>query len=206
MRWWTRSQARLVAADPGLRRLRSAARIVLGVVVALGLAVPAVSVLGQPLTSVALAAVVAMISLLAVDDAGTRAQVITTLLMPLSAALSLTAAGLTTGSTLAGEGVFLVVMFVAVYVRRFGSRATALGMAAFIAYFLALFLRIAPAAVPPTVGAGVLGALAALLVRFGLLRERSPWRPISTPSGCPRTGPTRCAGGCSTSSSPRARW
>ena len=175
MRWWTRSRTRLVAADPGLRRLRrlrSAARVVLGVIVALGLAVPVVSALGQPLTSVALAAVVAMISLLAVNDTGTRAQVITTLLMPLSAVLSLTAAALTTGSTLAGEGVFLVVMFVAVYVRRFGSRATALGMAAFIAYFLALFLRTAPAAVPVMAGASVLGALAALLVRFGLLRER----------------------------------
>ena len=59
MRWWTRSRTRLVAADPGLRRLRSAARVVLGVIVALGLAVPVVSALGQPFTSVVLAAVAA---------------------------------------------------------------------------------------------------------------------------------------------------
>ncbi len=172
MRWWTRWLTRVVAADPGMRRLRSAGRVILSVVLALAVALPALMVLGQPLIAVAPAAVVAMISTLAVTESGTRAQVVTTLLMPVSAATSLTLAALTHGAAWLGEMVFLIVMFAAVYIQRFGQRATALGIVAFIAYFLALFLRITLSAVPATAGAAVVGALAALLVRLVLLRER----------------------------------
>jgi hypothetical protein len=121
--------------------------------------------------AVAPAAVVAMISMLAVRDRG-RAGVVTTLLLPVAATVSFTLAALTSGSVPAGELVFLAVMFVAVYVRRFGPRALAAGMAAFIGYFLALFLQVRLAAVPAMAGAAAVGAGTALLARHVLLRER----------------------------------
>ena len=78
-----------------------------------------------------------MVSMLAVRDRG-RTGIITTLLLPVAATVSFTLAALTRGSTLLRELVFLAVMFVAVYIRRFGPRALAAGMAAFIGYFLTL--------------------------------------------------------------------
>jgi hypothetical protein len=172
VRWWRRSLARLIAADPGLRRLRAAAQVIVAVLVALAVAVPGLSALGQPLTAVAPAAVVAMMSLLAVREGGTRTRVITTLLLPVSATTAIALAAAARGSPVVGELVFLAVMFVAVYVRRFGPRAFALGMVAFIGYFLALFLQAQLSAVPAMSVAAFVGAGAAVLARFVMLRER----------------------------------
>jgi hypothetical protein len=178
MGWWDRSLTQLVAADPGLRRLRAAVQVILAVVLALVVALPVLTALEEPPTAVAPAAVVAMTSLLAVRQGGTWDRVLTTLLMPVSATTAIALAMLTRGSTVLGEAVFLVVMFVAVYMRRFGGRATALGMVAFIGYFLALFLQATWALLPAMAGAAVVGAVTALLARFVLLPERpvGAWR------------------------------
>ena len=138
---------------------------------AVGVALPAADGLHQPATAVAPAAVVAMVSMLAVRDRG-RDGMVTTLLLPVAATVSFTLAALTHGSTLLARAGVPRVMFVAVYIRRFGPRAFAAGMAAFIGYFLTLVLAAPLAAVPAMAGAAVVGAGAALLARFVLLRER----------------------------------
>jgi hypothetical protein len=168
--WWRRPLARIVAADPGMRRARAATQVLVAVVLAVGIALPALTWLGQPAIAVAPAAVVAMVSSLAVRDRG-RPGVVTTLLLPVAATVSFTLAALAHGSVRLGELVFLVVMFVAVYIRRFGPRAFAAGMAAFIGYFLALLLQVPLATVPAMAGAAVVGAGCALLARNVLLRE-----------------------------------
>ena len=171
MGWWRRFLTRLVAADPGMRRFRAAVQVVVAVVLAIGITLPVLTALHQPLVAVAPAAVVAMVSMLAVRTGG-RDGVITTLLLPVAATVSFTLAALVHGSIRLAELVFLAVMFVAVWMRRFGPRAFAAGMAAFIGYFLALFLQASFAVLPAMAGGAVLGAGAALLARFVLLPER----------------------------------
>jgi uncharacterized membrane protein YccC len=169
--WWRRFLTRLVAADPGMRRFRAAVQVIVAVVLAIGVTLPVLTALHQPLVAVAPAAVVGMVSMLAVRSGG-REGVITTLLLPVAAMMSFTLAALVHGSIRIAELVFLVVMFVAVWMRRFGPRWFAAGMAAFIGYFLALFLQASFAALPAMAGAAFVGAGAALLVRFVLLPER----------------------------------
>jgi uncharacterized membrane protein YccC len=171
VQWWRRSLTRIVAADPGLRRARAATQVLVAVVLAVAVALPVLTALGQPATAVAPAAVVGMLSMLAVRDRG-RAGVVTTLFLPVAATVSFTLAALARGHPSLGELVFLVVMFVAVYIRRFGPRALAAGMAAFMCYFLALLLQVPLAMVPAMAAAAVAGAGAALLSRNVLLRER----------------------------------
>jgi uncharacterized membrane protein YccC len=171
VRWWRRWGTRLVAADPGLRRARTATQVILAVALAVAVGLPLLSVLGQPVIAVAPGVVVAMVSTLAVREGG-RAGMLTTLLMPVPASVSFVLGAATRQTPLLGEAVFLVVMFVAVYVRRFGPRAFALGMAAFLGFFLTLVLAATPDVVPAMAGAAVVGAAATLLVRYVLLRER----------------------------------
>ncbi|HEX5811357.1 MAG TPA: FUSC family protein [Pseudonocardia sp.] len=168
---------RLVAADPGLRRMRAAAQVIVAVALAVGITLPVLAALGQPSVAVAPAAVVATVSLLAVRDGGRRG-VLTTLLMPVPAIVSFALAAFTRGSPLLGELVFLAVMFAAVYIRRFGEAAFAAGMAAFMSFFLALLLQVSFATLPAMAGAAVLGACCAVLSRFVLLREHPDraWR------------------------------
>lgn len=170
--WLIRQVARFVAADPGLRRLRAAGRVIGGVVVALGVLLPSLLALGQSPVSVAPAVVVVFLSQLAVNESGRGAQVITTLLLPVSATASLCVAALLTGHSPFGKLAFIAVMFIATYARRFGPRASALGFAAFIAFFLALFLQVTLDQVPVDAACALVGALAGLLARFVLLPER----------------------------------
>jgi uncharacterized membrane protein YccC len=169
--WWRRFLTRLVAADPGMRRFRAAVQVIVAVVLAVGVTLPVLTALHQPLVAVAPAAVVGMVSMLAVRSRG-REGVITTLLLPVAATVSFTLAALVHGSIRIAELVFLVVMFGAVWMRRFGPRWFAAGMAAFIGYFLALFLQASFATLPAMAAAAFVGAGAALLARFVLLPER----------------------------------
>ena len=152
MEWWRPFLTRLVAADPGMRRFRAATQVIVAVVLAIGVALPALTALHQPVTAGAPAAVVAMVSMLAVR-AGGREGVLTTLVMPVAATVSFTLAALVHGSLRLAELVFVGVMFVAVWMRRFGPRSFAAGMAGFLGYFLALFLQTSFAAQAPSTAA-----------------------------------------------------
>src|SRR5699024_1281712 len=101
--WVIRQCARFVAADPGLRRLRAAGRVVGGVVVTLGVLIPSLLALGQSAVAAARGAVVAVLSQLAVNAPRRGAQTVTTLLLPVSATASLSVAALLTGHSPFGE-------------------------------------------------------------------------------------------------------
>ena len=63
MEWWRPFLTRLVAADPGMRRFRAATQVIVAVVLAVGVALLTLTALHQPVTAVAAAAVVAMVSM-----------------------------------------------------------------------------------------------------------------------------------------------
>ncbi|MEV6233872.1 FUSC family protein [Saccharopolyspora shandongensis] len=165
--WWNR----FLASDPALRRLRTAARVTLSVALSLVVVLPLLAWWGQPLPLAMLAAVVAINSSLGINDPDRRQQKITNLLMPLPAVLALLLSILTSPWPLPHSLLFLVVIFTATYVRRFGPRFFPLGMVAFMGYFFAMFLRPQLPQLPALIAAAVVGALTAFAMRFLVLRD-----------------------------------
>ena len=162
----------LVASDPGRLRLRSAAATTLSLVLAMVALLAVTGVSHQPVTVAMLGAIVAMQSSAAVKDRHQRSRMITTLLLflPATGAVSL-AAILSPLGKIADVG-FIVVLFGAVWVRRFGPRGNALGMLAFISYFFALFLRARPGQIPVLAVGIAVGLGATLLVRTLIFPDR----------------------------------
>ncbi|MEB3371482.1 FUSC family protein [Saccharopolyspora mangrovi] len=165
--WWNR----FLASDPSLRRLRTAVRVTLAVALTLAASVPLLAWWGQPLPSAMIGAVVAINGSLGVNDPDRRDQAITYALLPLPVLAALGLSIATQFSPLLHSAVFLVVIFVAVYVRRFGPRFFPLGMVAFMGYFFAMFLRPPPAQFPALLVAVLIGTVAAAGLRFLVLRD-----------------------------------
>ncbi|HEV7790807.1 MAG TPA: hypothetical protein VGP05_17510, partial [Pseudonocardia sp.] len=192
--WFRDGTDRMVGADPGLTQLRTALQVVLGIGVALVLvylfvrltgalqlpagssAEPVLSATNHALLVVSLlcGGMAAMMAGMLVQERTLRCQVHSTLLvaLPMVAAMAL---GLLVGPYRVPSLAFLVVvMALAVYVRRFGPRGFAAGMGAFIGAFLGFLLH-------TDIGLGDtgwiaaelgLGALAALVVQFAFASPR----------------------------------
>jgi uncharacterized membrane protein YccC len=155
--------------DPGLVRLRLAA-IGTGSM-ALAAAVTAL-VADQPVTVVLLAAVLAMICVVSVNEPELSRLRVTTALMIVPAGAAVAAGTLLAPHHLLADIVFVAVMVVAVYIRRFGPRGFALGMAAFNAYFFTQFLRASPEQLPWLLLATAIGVASSVLLRGFLFAER----------------------------------
>lgn len=157
---------RFAPADPGLLRLTAGLRAVLGL--ALTLAVLAGS--GQPPPVVLVGGFTAVVTSLGISDLLPRNQFRT-----LAAGLPVTLGAVTAGALLAPFPVaarvaFLLLIFTAVYVRRFEPRGQDLGIFAFMAFFLTQFARIRPSQLPEVVGALGIAFAAAAVTRFCLVR------------------------------------
>jgi uncharacterized membrane protein YccC len=162
----------LVDSDPGRLRLRSAAATTLALVLAMVAMLVFTRLTGQPITVAMLGTVAAMQASAAVKDRQQHSRVVTTLLLffPAVGAVSV-AAVLSQFGKVADVG-FIVVLFGAVWVRRFGPRGNALGMIAFICYFFALFLRASPSQIPILAVAIAVGLGASLVVRTLIFPDR----------------------------------
>ncbi len=163
--WW-------IGSDPGLLRLRAATRTTASLASSLGILYLLTRATGQPLTVALLGVIITMIAAQSVNEADPRQQRITMALLPLPAAISITAASLLAGHLLAGDVVFVVVVFAAVYARRYGARGRALGMVAFNAYFATLYLRASISELPWMIGAVVVGAVSTFVIRTYVLPDR----------------------------------
>ncbi|MDO5741224.1 MAG: FUSC family protein [Ornithinimicrobium sp.] len=168
----TRAARFLAVSDPGQLRLMSAAGTALTVLLAMVASVAFTTSTGNPVTVAMLGTIVSMQSAAVVKDRTPRARIATTALMALPAAGAvLLAAALSEVGKVADVG-FIVVLFTAVWVRRFGPRGTALGMVAFISYFFALFLKAELSQVPVLLVAIVIGVAVAVFVRSAIFRDR----------------------------------
>lgn len=165
--WWNR----FLASDPAFRRLRTATRVTLSVAATLLAMVPLLSWAGSPPKLALIGAIVAINSSVAVNDETEPQRRITTALMPLPAAFSLVLATVSAEQMWLNNLLFLLVIFTATYVRRFGSRYFALGMVGFTGYFFALFLRPELPQLPILLVAAVCGAVMSFVMRFLILRD-----------------------------------
>jgi uncharacterized membrane protein YccC len=162
----------LVASDPGLLRLRLAATATASMVASLGVMTGIARLTGQPITAVLLGVIVSMVAAISVNDPEPGAQRRTTVLLPLPAAAAVSLGTLLAGHRIVADVVFVAIMVVAVYVRRFGPRATALGQVGFQSYFFTQFLGARPEQLPWLVLALVVGSACTLVLRGVVFAER----------------------------------
>ncbi|MFI6743884.1 FUSC family protein [Nonomuraea sp. NPDC050451] len=160
---------RFATADPGLLRLTAGLRAVLG----LTLTLATLTVLDQSSVVLLTGGFTAVVTSLAISDPHPRNQFRTLLAgAPVSLA-ALTAGGLLAPFPFASHLAFLLLIFAAVYARRFGRRGLDLGIFAFMAYFLSQFAKIQPHQLPQLTGALTVAFVAAAVTRFCLVPTTS---------------------------------
>jgi hypothetical protein len=168
------------APDPGLRRLRLAARGALGV----GSAAAAVGWAGLPLPAAVVGGLAALLALFTVADPTVRRQAATTALLPAVGLPVLALAAALHPVPLGRDAAFLAVVFCGVAARRWGPRGNALGIFAFMMFFAAQFLEAGWRELPVLAVAVPMGVAVAALVRFGVwcVERRTPGAPAAAPA------------------------
>jgi uncharacterized membrane protein YccC len=161
-----------IGSDPGLLRLRMATRTTAALACALAILFLLTRATGQPLTVALLGVVITMVAARSVNEPDPYRQRITMALLPLPATVAITAAALLAPQKVVSDAVFVVVVFTAVYIRRFGPRGRALGMVAFMAYFFTLYLRASVSELPWMVGAVVVGTVCTFVMSTYVLPDR----------------------------------
>src|SRR5581483_5705803 len=127
---------------------------------------------GVSVTVVLFAAVLAMVSNLSVTEADQARRRTTTALMLLPAAVSTVLGTLLAPYRIPADVVFVLIMALAVYVRGYGPRGIALGMAGFMPYFFTQFLKATGAELPWLLVAVVVGIVTTLTLSTVLFPER----------------------------------
>ncbi len=168
----------LIGSDPGALRLRMATRTTAALACALVILFLLAKATGQPVTVALLGVLITMVAARSVNEPDPRQQKLTMALLPVPAAAAISAGTLLAPHKLVSDVVFVAVVFVAVYIRRFGPRGRALGMVLFMAYFFTLFLRATTAELPWLIGAVLVGTLCSFVFATYVLPDR-PERVLS---------------------------
>jgi uncharacterized membrane protein YgaE (UPF0421/DUF939 family) len=161
-----------IGSDPGLLRLRMASRTTAALGSALLILFLLTKATGQPLTVALLGVLITMTSARSVNEPDPRRHKISMALLPVPAALAITAAAALAPHPVVADAGFVLVVFAAVYVRRFGPRGTALGMVTFMAYFFTLYLRAKFSELPWLIGAILVGTMCSFVWGVYLLPDR----------------------------------
>lgn len=167
---------RLLASDPGNVRLALATRAAASLAVSLAVSALLASALDAQGTAavvvLVLGAVLTMMTTFTASDPTTRGRVVTQLCLPVAMLAGITLSTLVDRHRALSLALFVVVMFVVVWVRRFGPRAFACGMVAWMGYFIALFLQLGFPQLPAVVAAVATTTVVLLLVTLVLAPHR----------------------------------
>jgi uncharacterized membrane protein YccC len=166
------ARAMLLASDPGLSRLRMASRVTL-TLLAVALALVGLhAVVPLPVAAYGIAVITALQGALVIRDAGSRQRAVTRAWCGLVGLAAVAVAILLEPRPLVSDGFFLVLVFAAVYARKYGPRWNAAGMFGFMCYFMGSYLHPALSDLPGVAAAVVLSGAIAHLVRNVVLPER----------------------------------
>ncbi|GAB2727197.1 FUSC family protein [Streptomyces bullii] len=160
-----RLKDRVAASDPGLLRLTAGLRTV----GAIALTLAVLTVLRSDVTHLVAGAMAAMAATFAIREKQPAAQAVTLALGLPVALASVSLAAVLHTRVVVGDVFFVVLIFCAVYGRRFGDRGTALGLIAFQVYFLSLFVGAGPSALPELCGAVAVAFVCSAVVRFAVV-------------------------------------
>ncbi|WP_320777395.1 FUSC family protein [Streptomyces sp. CRN 30] len=161
----TRLRDRVAASDPGLLRLTAGLRTV----GAIALALAVLAVLGSDVTHLVAGAMAAMVATFAIREKQRGPQAVTLALGLPVALASVSLAALLSSRVVLGDAFFVVLIFCAVYGRRFGDRGTALGLIGFQLYFVSLFVGATVPKLPELYGSLVVAFACSALVRFAIV-------------------------------------
>ncbi|MFG3103895.1 FUSC family protein [Streptomyces sp. NPDC048182] len=162
----TRLRDRVAASDPGLLRLTAGLRTVGAI--ALALAVLALAV-GADVTHLVAGAMAAMVATFAIREKQPGRQAVTLALGLPVALASVSLSALLNSRVVVGDAFFVVLIFCAVYGRRFGDRGTALGLIGFQVYFISLFVGVKVSALPALWEAVAVAFACSAVVRFAVV-------------------------------------
>ncbi|MGA5895722.1 FUSC family protein [Streptomyces venetus] len=161
----TRLRDRIAASDPGLLRLTAGLRTV----GAIALTLAVLAALRADVHLLVAGAMAAMVATFAIREKQLGAQAVT-LALGLPVALASVCLGAVLNARLyAGDIFFVVLIFCAVYGRRFGDRGTALGLIGFQVYFLSLFVGATLSSLPALCGVIALAFCSSALLRFAVV-------------------------------------
>ncbi|WP_336739068.1 FUSC family protein [Aureimonas altamirensis] len=163
---------RFLASDPGLVRLRLGSRVLLTVALVAGILALAHPWIAFPPSAYGMAMVTAIQGAVAIKDTTPLARAVTRAYAVAAAYATVLAIVLLNGRTVAVSTLFLVVIFVSVYARRFGLRWQAVGMFTFMCFVIAAYLHPQPADLPGIAVSLVLSSVVAHLTRNFLLPDR----------------------------------
>ncbi|MEU4656941.1 FUSC family protein [Streptomyces sp. NPDC023723] len=161
----TRLRDRVAASDPGLLRLVAGLRTV----GAIALALAVLALLGSDVTHLVAGAMAAMVATFAIREKQPAAQAVTLALGLPVALASVSLAALLASHVVLGDAFFVVLIFCAVYGRRFGDRGTALGLIGFQLYFVSLFVGATVAGLPKLYLSLAVAFACSAVVRFGIV-------------------------------------
>ncbi|MCZ2402214.1 FUSC family protein [Paenarthrobacter sp. Z7-10] len=163
----------MASSDPGLTRLRTALRVILAVSSALLLVVVIIMLLGQsPLVPTIMAAVVAMLASMTMNDSTPGGKAITAAIAPIAAGVGATVSILTAPIPALSTTAFILVMFAAVWMRRFGARFFADGFLLWMGFFMPLFIGAKLPSLPWLIRGAAISAGWVWLLRVTLLKDR----------------------------------
>ncbi|MFK4066702.1 FUSC family protein [Streptomyces sp. NPDC029674] len=165
---------RFSASDPGLLRLMAGLRTVGAILLALAVLAP----LGTSVTHLVAGAMTAMVATFAIQEKEVRGQAITLALGWPVALAAISLGALLNSRVIAGDLFFVLLIFGAVYCRRFGERGTALGLIGFQVYFVSLFVSASPSALPTLWLTLTLAFACSAVVRFAVVPE-TPERTLA---------------------------
>lgn len=175
---WRAWRDRLRMLDPDGSNLRRATRAALAAISASLLLFHGIRWFHQPKAVAFIGIYVAVLGAVLVNDPTRAGRRATMLLLPGAAAL-----GLGLGTVVApiwwlNNLVFVVVIFVAVFIRQFGPRYLALGFVGFLAYFISIFFHARFADLPWLLAGAATGGGIAYALRFWIWPERPEkvWR------------------------------
>lgn len=161
----TRLRDRLAASDPGLLRLTAGLRTVGAI--ALTLAVLASA--GSDVTRLVAGAMAAMVATFAIREKQRGAQAVTLAVGLPVALVSVSLGAVLSERVVVGDAFFVVLIFAAVYGRRFGDRGTTLGLIGFQVYFVSLFVGASASQLPGLWAALAVAFACSALVRFAVV-------------------------------------
>ncbi|MFF7770064.1 FUSC family protein [Streptomyces massasporeus] len=160
-----RLRDRIAASDPGLLRLTAGLRTV----GAIALTLAVLSLLGADVHILVAGAIAAMVATFAIREKQLGAQAVTLALGLPVALASVSLSAVLNTRVVVGDVFFVVLIFCAVYGRRFGDRGTALGLIGFQVYFLSLFVGATVDTLPELCGAMAVAFCSSALMRFAVV-------------------------------------
>lgn len=177
----TETWDKLIASDPGLTRLMMAGSAAIGVASTLGVEYEFSNLMHAgakgTLVFMLFGAIVAMIGMMALSGTGFWSKIRTAAFFPVAIGIGLFAGTLVGGHTDIMLAVFVVIMYVAVAVRRFGIPYFFYGFMGFIGYFFASFMGAKVSALPAMILAVIVGTIWVIILSTTVLRT-SPARAL----------------------------